>query len=255
MAKKKRFGMRGNVWQLVGLAVLALITFGVVAYTLVPAKAPEAYVQPLPRASAAPTVTTAAPVRVAVIGDSYSAGTGAGNPSLGWVARLAQNQLWNLTNLARGGTGYSTSVKDNPKACGLDYCPSYSEMIGAAVEAKPTMVIVAGGRNDASVSAASESEAIRAFYTDLRAKLPSVKIVAFNPLWDSTMPPPSIAAMGDSVKAAVESVGGVYLDAGQVLAKAPGLVGSDGVHPNAAGHAAIFEASVRLLQQAGIALK
>lgn len=175
---------------------------------------------------------------------------------MGWVARLAHNQLWNVTNLARGGTGYVTSVSANAqKACALDYCPSYPEMIDEAAKVNPNVILVAGGRNDSGVPADEESEAIKAFYERLRAQVPAAKIVAFNVLWDNRTPPESVPAMSAVVKESVESVGGIYLDAQQPLTKAEGLVGPDGVHPNATGHAAIFESKLALLQHAEIAIR
>lgn len=200
--------------------------------------------------------TNAAPKRVAVIGDSYAAGVGAVDLSNGWVSRLGVNQAWDITNLARGGTGYFTAVTKGAKqACGLDYCPSYPEMIGEVAKAAPELVLVAGGRNDAPVDPVSESDAIRKFYTDLRAKLPKAKIVAFNALWDDSKPPAAINEISTEVKVAVQSVGGTYVTIDQPLGSHPGFVAPDGIHPNPAGHGAIFEATVTALQDAKLAVR
>lgn len=200
--------------------------------------------------------TPPAAKKVVVIGDSYAAGTGAANSTLGWVSRLASNQQWALTNLARGGTGYKVSVTTNAqKACSLDYCPSFPEMIKDAAGATPDLVIVAGGRNDATIAEATESVAIRDFFTQLRAAVPGAQIVAFNPLWDDGAAPSSIAAIAAAVQGSVTDVGGEYLDASQPLAGHPELVAPDGIHPNPAGHAAIFEANLKALQSAGIAAR
>lgn len=175
---------------------------------------------------------------------------------MGWVDRLGRNQSWNITNVARGGTGYFTAITNRSaakNACGKDVCPNYPQMITEAAAASPQIVIVAGGRNDSKIEPDGEAQAIRDFYTQLRGAVPNAKIVAFNALWDSSAAPESITAMSAVVREAVTTVGGIYLDAGQPLAGKPELIAPDGVHPKDMGHAAIFEACLKQLQAAGIA--
>lgn len=240
----------------------ALLVFAMTAAVLAgcasnPSAVAEAEAYNKTHATLAP-ITQRPTTPVAVIGDSYSVGTGAGDSTFGWIARLSRNQPWNVTNVARGGTGYVKTVtvaKDAQKACSLDLCPNYAAMIQDAAVAKPSLVIVSGGRNDSSIAPQVESAAIQAFYTELRAAAPDAKIVAFNALWDDSAAPASIGAISAQVKASVESVGGVYLDAGQPLSGHPELVATDHIHPNLAGHTAIFEANLAKLQAAGIAIR
>lgn len=254
LSKKRRAS--APKWQYVGLGALAVATAAVVGFAVME---PNKAQPPVPDSVAtykAPAPTQQPVLKVAVIGDSYSQGTGAGSPAMGWVSRLAQNQTWNVTNLAKGGTGYFTSVTANAKAaCGDDYCPSYAEVIDKAKAASPSLVLVAGGRNDAKVDPASESAAVEDFYKSLRAAVPDAKIVAFNPLWDDEAAPAALGAIAQDVRSSVESVGGVYLDASQPLASHPELIAPDGIHPNPAGHAAIFEANLKALQSAGLAAR
>lgn len=245
----------GSALKLVGLVVLAVLAVGVAVFAITRPVAPPPVSDQVSNYTA-PVETAAPVVQVAVIGDSYAVGTGAGDPLQGWVKKLGRNQTWNVTNVARGGTGYTKTVTtDAVKACGLAYCPSYPEMISEAAAANPSLVIVSGGRNDSKVPDEEEAEAIQSFYDRLRASLPAAKIVALNPWWDSTPAPASIGTIAATVKAAVESVGGTYIDTGQPLAAHPELVAADGIHPNPAGHAAIFEATVTKLQDAGIAAR
>lgn len=242
-------------WKLAGLGVLTALAFGAIALAVF-RPGPPAVSETVANYSAPPI--TKAPLRkVVVIGDSYSQGAGA-TQDMGWVDRMGRNQPWSVTNLSRGGTGYVASVKTPvtaQKACGLEYCPSYPEMITEAATVQPEIVIVAGGRNDSRLNSDAEAAAIASFYAQLRAALPNATIVAFNAWWDSTEAPESIASISAAVKSSVEASGGAYLDSGQPLAGKRGLVGGDGVHPNNAGHAAIFEATIAKLQAAGIAIK
>lgn len=205
-----------------------------------------------------PSPTKAKTVEVVVFGDSYAAGTGATPVDQSWVSRLAFIQPWKITNLAKGGTGYATAVDDPgsaQKACGAGYCPAYAEMIPQAVKAAPALVIVNGGRNDVKVETEAEGAAIRDFYAKLRAALPKARIVAFNPLWDNTPAPESLATVAAATKEAVRAVNGTYLDAGQPLKGQPALVAADGVHPDNQGHAAILKVNFAALEKAGLTTK
>ena len=102
---------------------------------------------------------------------------------------------------------------------------------------------LAGGRNDLRVESSEEvHDAVRSFYSSLRAALPDATIWAVNPFWDDDAPPPAIEELSAVVRESVESVGGVYVDVGQPLRSAPELVASDSVHPSDRGHEAISTA-------------
>ncbi|WP_247828491.1 SGNH/GDSL hydrolase family protein [Arthrobacter antioxidans] len=207
------------------------------------AAAEAASYTPRPVARSTSTATPPAVQVVAFVGDSYSAGAGASSSVNSWTSLLSQELEWEEVNLARGGTGYSVAATDGQGACGLDYCPSYLEMIESVVQAKPAGVLVAGGRNDLRVESSEEMhDAVRSFYLRLRAALPDATIWAVNPLWDDGAPPPAIEELSVVVRESVESVGGVYVDVGQPLRGAPELVASDSVHPSDRGHAAISTA-------------
>ena len=242
----------GTTLKTAGLIVLAVLALGVAAFAMnrQPALPP---VSDQVKNYTPPTETAAPVVPVVAIGDSYSAGAGATDKANGFIYQLGRSQSWNLTNLARGGTGYVASITSNAKvACGLEYCPRYAEMVKDAAAANPGLVIVSGGRNDSTRAAADEADAVAGFYKGLRAALPDTKIVALSPLWDAGTPPASLSGIASEVKAAVESVGGAYLDIGQPLQGRPELMSADKVHPNDAGHAAIAKAVRAKLQAAGI---
>jgi len=240
---KKRFRMRGNVWQLVGLAVLAVITFGVVAYALVPAPAPASVAAPVAKPTATPTPAPK-PV-VAFIGDSYTAGAGASTPAMRWTTRLSVSAGFKEVNLGQGGTGYATSSTAADGTVRREYAASIPE----AVKAAPDVVIVSGGRNDAPEQSAVVIAAIDDFYTRLRAAMPKVKIIAVSPVWDAGTPPKGVDLVATSAKAAVERVGGAYLDIGQPLAGHPEFIIADKIHPNDSGAAALAEATKVALRQ------
>lgn len=256
MARKRQRNARVGV--IAGLAVLGIAAAGVAGFAVLRPTPPPPVSEKVANYSATPLPTKAAPVKVASIGDSYSAGSGATNLDLGWVQQLGRNQAWQLQNFARGGTGYVAGTKDPVKAkdaCNREACPSYGEMIAEAKTFGPEVVIVSGGRNDYAIETEDEVTAIKGFYASLRQELPNAKIVAFSPLWDDDPAPASIPAIATAVKESVTAVGGVYLDSGQPLQGKPELLASDSKHPNDAGYKVLFEKNLSLLQQAGIAAK
>ncbi|MDN4173901.1 SGNH/GDSL hydrolase family protein [Nocardioides sp. SOB77] len=190
-------------------------------------------------------VTPAAKAPLAVfIGDSYTAGTGS-TGGASFVRVVADTQGWNFENLGEGGTGYLLNTDQDPKlarlGCGKDYCPNYPEVIAAAVEAEPDIVVVSGGRNNVTASTDDLDAGIPAFFEQLRDALPEATIYATSPLWDVTEPPEELGRLADIVRASVQSVGGTYLDLGQPLDD-PGLLARDKIHPDNEGHLAIADA-------------
>jgi hypothetical protein len=128
------FSSRSKVWLRVALAVCLLVGVAASLSMLAGARHPESPV-------------TSAEVRqpIAVfIGDSYTQGADK------WPSKVAADQGWREVNLGRGGTGYSKrlSGKDATKGCGLNECANFPEMVTVAVQRKPDIVLVAGGRND-----------------------------------------------------------------------------------------------------------
>ncbi|QOD43399.1 SGNH/GDSL hydrolase family protein [Clavibacter zhangzhiyongii] len=200
---------------------------------------PSADAGSVPTGSSASAAPTTERLTAVYLGDSYTAGAGSTKPSEMFATVVSAREQWTTVNLGRGGTGYGATA--GKEACGLDYCPTYREMIPEAVAADPDVVIVSGGRNDRDVDAAL-LEQVEATYADLRSALPDARIVATSPLWDDDPTVPAdFDRLGDTIRAAAERAGGVYLDIGQPLLGHPELLSPDGVHPNDAGHRAIGE--------------
>lgn len=195
--------------------------------------------------SAPPAAPTKPPPIVAFVGDSYTAGAGASDPSRNFVSLVAKHEGWQAVNLGRGGTGYIAT--SSQAGCGLDYCPNYQQMVPDVVARAPSVVFVSGGQNDSGRSDKDFSDAVKKLYDDLRAGLPDARIIAASPLGLDDPPSASLAARRAIVKKAVIAVGGEYLDLGQPLGRHPELMADDHVHPNDEGHAAIASAIVARL--------
>jgi lysophospholipase L1-like esterase len=179
----------------------------------------------------ATTPTTEAAKKVAFIGDSYTAGSGASSPENRWTTRLATSRGWEEINLGSGGTGYLVTSK----ASDGSVRKNYQDRIVAAVKAKPDVVLVTGGGNDLALNPVDVVAAVRDFYPALRKALPEAQIIAVNPLWGATEIPAGLTDVQAAVKSSVSGVGGTFVDIGQPLVGHPELVIADKVHPNDQG--------------------
>ena len=225
------------VWGIVaaGAAILTMVAIPVVVSATSPAPVP--YVRPSD-AFETPTPEPE-PVSVLFIGDSYSAGAGASAPSARWTT-IASNELgWIENNEARGGTGYVATAGVN--GCGIEYCPTYGEVIRDEADLTPSIVVISGGRND---GAQPDYQAmVESTIREAQAKWPGAAVVVTSPIWDDDAAPAWMTASIAAVQAAAAAAGAVYLDIGQPLAgNADLVIAGDGVHPSDAGYAAIAAA-------------
>lgn len=234
MAKKKRFKYASPKWQIIGLALLAVVTLGVVVYALKPpavvASAPPA-VQPL-------ATKTATPVpKAAFIGDSYTAGT---HNAVTWPEIVAASEKWAPSNVAVGGSGYAN-------AAGNTFLAQVP-----AIKVVPDVIIVAGSRND-TFTPDKVAPAAAALFAELKKVAPKAKIVVIGPIWDSTAPMPGVYAANEALRGAAADAGLAFVDAlAENWLSSPSLVQGDQVHPNDAGQKVIAQRVGQKLKELGL---
>jgi acyl-CoA thioesterase-1 len=239
---KRRGHSISATWGVGGVVMLAAIVVGLSAWALNNGGAAPSNAGTVPQVEAGDASTATPRIEVSnravMIGDSYAQGVGATSGSKSFPALLAKRMGWELTNLARGGTGYITTSDVN--GCGLEVCPNYRQMIPAIVAAEPTFVVITGGRNDRPSDDLTRQ--IQGFYRELRLALPDAQIFATSPMTDEGAAPASFQDLATTIREAAELNGATYLDLGQPLEGHPEFIAGDGVHPNDDGHAAIAEA-------------
>jgi hypothetical protein len=149
----------------------------------------------------APPAVRARPL-AAFIGDSYTQGRGASSPQTRWVSLVARHERWDALDFGRGGTGYVTTADSS--GCGLQYCPSYPQMIPAVAPYRPSVIVVAGGQNDFAAwdaDPAATAAAIDRFYARLRATFPKARIIAVGP----STPQPTVSGQVADFSATVQA--------------------------------------------------
>lgn len=237
MGKKRKRTNSSLKVKLAGVAVLAVAAIGASGYAMVShnssaVAAKDEYSGFTPAPVQSRTFMTA----VSFLGDSYTSGDGAQPRSSRWTTVLSANRNWVEQNVGAGGTGYATAGR-------MEGGAPYTARLSGATAPETKVVIVSGGRNDLSDKIPTDDieSSIVQTYTELRKSLPTARIIALSPIWDDDPTPAGLAEIGASVKAAVESVGGEYIDLGEPFEGRPELMSQDGVHPNDVGYKFLAE--------------
>ena len=187
------------------------------------------------------TVARGTPIdHVAVIGDSYTAGTDEG----GWGSNAWTTRTW-LT-LARQGLKVAPEVASEGRAGYAvrgDHGSVFEDLTDRAVHPDDELVVFFGSRNDHAVD--PMQLAIMAHDTfDLSRRIaPSSKLLVIGPPWTTADPPFDVLCVRNTLSGQDHDAGATFIDPiseGWFVGR-PDLIGPDGVHPNDAGHAYLAE--------------
>jgi lysophospholipase L1-like esterase len=185
-------------------------------------------------AAAAGTPQTTRPVRILVVGDSYTAGGregGAGKAS--WAHLVAQDltaagRRVTLEVAAAGGSGY---VRTGPRHTTF-------VQLARRTRSQRDLVVFFGSRND--IAAAPEVQAAaEAAFAAVRAASPRAALLVVGPPWVDADPPDYIRADRDAVGAAARAAGATFVDPlaeGWFTGRAERFIGTGSIHPTDSGH-------------------
>jgi lysophospholipase L1-like esterase len=192
--------------------------------------------------------TRPGPLRAVFIGDSYTHGTGASTPERRWSTLVSRSASWDEVNLGLGGTGYVAT--SGPAGCGRPACPNYLGVLAAAAEAKPDVVVVAGGQNDFRAYGEDPAGVVNKIdqtYRELRRLLPEARIIAVGPS-TPTGSGDTLRSLDSAVRESADRVGAEYISLLDPPVITPGMVAPDGAHVNDRGHEAIAERVLTAVQ-------
>ena len=166
---------------------------------------------------------------VAIVGASYTAGTGPDNPELSWAVGLARLLHWNAVIYGVSGAGY---VMTSPSGRG-----PMARMLGQEElhRLSPALVIVQAGHDDLGVPAGLEERRVRAAVDLITAAAPGARIALLTTFGNSAAGSPALRLTDRAIVTA-----GTAADPG-VIVMDP-LAGhwtypraGGGLHPTAAG--------------------
>jgi acyl-CoA thioesterase I len=183
---------------------------------------------------------------VAIVGASYTAGEGAGNPELSWAVGLARLLRWNAVVYGVPGAGY---VRTSAGGRGLMSRMLAQEELGRL---SPALVIVQAGRDDLGVPAGLERRRVRGDVDLIKAAAPGARIALLTTFASAAGGSPALRQTDQAIV-----TGGKTADP-KVIVMDP-LAGrwtfsraADGLHPTAAGDAWIAHAVAGSLLAHGV---
>jgi lysophospholipase L1-like esterase len=186
-----------------------------------------------------------APV-MAIVGASYTAGIGPGNPELSWAVRLTRMMHWNGVVYGDPGAGY---VRRGNGGLGPVARLLTAEGLGRL---DPALVIVQAGHDDAGVPAKLERSRVAAAIRLIRFADPGARIALLTTFARPGGDTPTLRMTDDAIVGAGERAdpGVIVMDplAGQWRYAHAG----DGLHPTAGGDAQIARTVAAILAAHGV---
>lgn len=177
----------------------------------------------------------ASQTHIAVIGDSYTTGSGEGGngahswPELAWQLLAQRGVEIDADIAAEGGAGYGQRGSRGSV---------FEDLTAQAVRRNDVLVVFFGSRNDEPVDPAMFPDFAAGTFQLARFAAPAAKFLVIGPPWPTASPPPSVLKIRDSLRQQAAAAGGVFIDpiAEGWFVDQPDLIGRDGVHPTDAGH-------------------
>lgn len=191
------------------------------------------------------------PLRIAVIGDSYTGGSNEGGDPAGsnnWVvAATAKIHSADAPVVGFGnGIGGSGYVSRGPNG------KIFGELIPDNINLKTGVGVFFGSINDMEQPLDQVSVAVDNAFTEAKLAAPQANFVAIGPAWVDSEVPAEVLAIRDTISAAANKFGFAFVDpiAERWFFDNPELIGKDGIHPTDAGHLYMAEKIVPHLKAA-----
>jgi hypothetical protein len=141
----------------------------------------------------------AGPVRVSVIGDSYSAGS---NNDVVWPSLVAAGSPLSISNVA---------VADASYAGGAGQSGRFADQIDMALASKPDVIVVFGGLGDAGLPDEQITQSAIDLFAELVRRAPGVKLVVFGPIWHTDPVPDVFLALDADIASAARTTHTTYI--------------------------------------------
>ena len=139
------------------------------------------------------------PVRVAVIGDSYSAGS---NNDVVWPSLIAAGSSLSISDVAVADASYSGGEGQSGR---------FAEQIDKALASKPGVIVIFGGLADAGLPDEQINQSAIDLFAELTRRAPNVKVVVFGPIWHHDPVPDVFMALDTDIATAAKTTHTTYI--------------------------------------------
>ncbi|MFF0816073.1 SGNH/GDSL hydrolase family protein [Rhodococcus sp. NPDC003318] len=167
-------------------------------------------------------------LRVAVVGDGYSAGV---RNRVVWPTLMAERTGWEVSNFALPGTGY---VADGAGG------QAFTFQVDRARAAAPDVIVVFGGVEDAGLPE-TDSIGVGAVDAINKITLGGERALVIGPPWYQYPVPAAVTRVSDEVDRVARSTGTPYLDASNPPLLTPDLMQADLSWPSDDGQAVLAD--------------
>jgi hypothetical protein len=167
-------------------------------------------------------------VSIAVVGDSYTAGT---NSDAVWPTLLAQRTGWAVANFALPGAGFAADGRGGY---------TFSHQVERAQAAHPRTILIVGGLSDEPLAWSGRISA-GAIDAINKIKLAGQQALVIGPTYYETPVPASVAAVSDEIRKVADVAGVPFLDALHPPWLTAGLIQPDLSGPTDQGQSVIAD--------------
>jgi acyl-CoA thioesterase I len=184
---------------------------------------------------------------MAIVGASFTAGVGPGNPELSWAADFARKLRWNAVIYGVPGAGYVRT--------GTDGLGPMSRMLDAErlPHLDPALVIVQAGHDDGGVPAGVEHRRVLRTIDLIRADDPRARIALITVFSLPTGPSPALDRADHVIVTAAREADPHVIIMDPLTGHWKFQHAEDGLHPTAAGDQWIARKVASILHADGIA--
>lgn len=200
----------------------------------------------VPLVACSPGVTNGP--QIVVVGDSYTIGPDENPrdpsvwPAMAWTTLRGEGYEVAPTVAGEGGAGYA-----HKGHLGGTFADK-----AQAVTRSTELIVFFGSANDMTVPPETLRSAVGDTLKDARVTAPNAHLIVIGPAWPRAEVPPEVWEVRDIVRAEATTLGATFVDPLEQrwLWDDPGLIGSDGIHPNREGQHYLAEKIRPLLEAA-----
>ncbi|MEH3141604.1 MAG: SGNH/GDSL hydrolase family protein [Mycobacterium kyogaense] len=139
------------------------------------------------------------PLRIAVIGDSYSAGS---DNDVTWPSLVAAASSLSISDVAVAGSSYAGRAGQSGR---------FSDQVDKALASKPDVIVVFGGVGDVALPDQQITQSAVDLFAELSRRAPDSELVVFGPIWHQHPVPDVFVTLDSAIAKAAKTTHTTYL--------------------------------------------